>query len=141
MKAISFDCDNDPFVSKLNTQLPAYVSFLPDPGALAVATYALTWRHLHFYAFPPFSIILNALQKVKLDEANRAIMVPIGFSQFFISVLLHMLISDPVWIQRHQRLLQIATKQAILHALHKKLNFLCGLISKIAHNIEPVINS
>ena len=46
--------DADLFASRLNTQLPTYVSWRPDPGAVATDAFSLDWGPIFFYAFPPF---------------------------------------------------------------------------------------
>ena len=42
----------DLFASRLNFQLDRYVSWKPDPGALAVDAFTLDWGSYVFYAFP-----------------------------------------------------------------------------------------
>ena len=47
----------DLFASLLSNQFPLYVSFKPDPGAVALDAFSLNLRYLKFYAFRPFSVI------------------------------------------------------------------------------------
>ena len=50
----------DMFASRLNYQLPKYVSYLPDPHAIAVDAFSVTWNSI-VYLFPPFSVIGRVL--------------------------------------------------------------------------------
>ena len=47
----------DLFANRLNNQLDRYISWKPDPGAMAVDAFALDWHKIKFYAFPPFNMI------------------------------------------------------------------------------------
>lgn len=43
--------DIDLFASNINAKCPIYVSWLPDPGALTVDAFTLSWSGLKFFAF------------------------------------------------------------------------------------------
>ena len=58
---INFRPDIDLFASRLNTQFPRYVSFRPDPGAVAIDALILNLSHFQFYAYPPSSVISTFL--------------------------------------------------------------------------------
>ena len=60
----------DLFASRLNAQLPIYVSWMPDPTAWAVDAFTLDWGRMNFYAFPPFSLVPRCLQKIRQDKAR-----------------------------------------------------------------------
>ena len=47
----------DLFSNRLNAQLEKYVSWKPDPFALATDAFLLNWKGLKGYAFPPFCLI------------------------------------------------------------------------------------
>ena len=49
----------DLFASRLNHQLPKYMSWHPDPGSCAVDSLQHSWRNLYGYAFPPFCLIVK----------------------------------------------------------------------------------
>ena len=66
----------DLFASRLNRQVPCYVSWRPDPGAAYTDAFSVEWSKYFFYAFPPFSLIPQCLQKVELYQANGIIIVP-----------------------------------------------------------------
>ena len=69
--------DLDLFASRLNSKLEHYVSWKPDPNAQFVDAFQLSWKELKFYAFPPFSMILNCLQKIKQEEGTGVIVTPV----------------------------------------------------------------
>ena len=66
----------DIFASRLNAKFPSYVSFRPDPGAIAIDAFAQDLANLKFYAFPPFSVIIALLQKIREDKAVGVCVLP-----------------------------------------------------------------
>ena len=96
LERVNFQCDIDLFASRINNQLPKYLSYRPDPQAYAVDAFTLSWTGFQFYAFPPFSVIVKAFQKISLDKATGVIVVPYWPSQAYFTTLLHMLIATPV---------------------------------------------
>lgn len=55
--------DVDLFASKNNTKCKKYVSWLPDPEAIAVDAFTLNWSDSFFYAFPPFIVDIASATK------------------------------------------------------------------------------
>ena len=53
------------FVSYLNVQVPCYVSWFQDPDAVTNDAFNSSWENKKFYAFPPFSLIGQHLQKFR----------------------------------------------------------------------------
>ena len=66
----------DLFASRLNAQFSRYVSFKPDPGAVATDAFSLNISCETFYAFPPFSVINSFLQRVREDQASGILVLP-----------------------------------------------------------------
>ena len=60
-------CTIDLFANRTNAQLTNYMSWFPDPEAMAVNALIQPWDQVKGYAFPPFSLIGKCLQKVR-DE-------------------------------------------------------------------------
>ena len=61
-------CNVDLFATRLNHQLPQFVSWRPDPFALgtdAMRIPRIGWRG---YAFPPFVLISRILRKVREEK-------------------------------------------------------------------------
>ena len=118
----------DLFASRLNNQLPNYVSWLPDPGAIAVDAFSLDWGPLEFYAFPPFCLIGRCLQKVNHEKAEGLLIAPNWPTQPWYPLLMSMSIQEPVLIHKHPYLLTQPVSQE-LHPLHDRLDLLCCRIS------------
>ena len=66
----------DMFASRLNYQLTPYVSWLSDPQAMAIDAFTLDWTNHFLYAFPPFSILPQFLQKLEMDQAQAILIAP-----------------------------------------------------------------
>ena len=73
-------CDLTPnidlFASRLNKKGQNCITYHPDLGAQAVNAFTLSWFELHFYAFPPFSIILKTLRKIRENKATGTLVLP-----------------------------------------------------------------
>ena len=68
MLDLNFKPDVDLFASRLNKQLDRFVSFKPDPEAIDIDVFSISWTNLKFYAFPPFSCISRCLQKITMER-------------------------------------------------------------------------
>ena len=86
----------DLFATRLNAQLPKYISWMPDPNAWAVDAFTVDWGTLNFYAFPPFNIIPRCLQKIKVDNAQGLLVVPNWPTQAWFPILEEMLLEEPM---------------------------------------------
>ena len=73
--------DIDLFASSDNHQLPQYVSYLPDPKAVAVNAFSLSWTNLFPFIFCPFSVINSVLQKLEQDQAEAVMVAPLFTTQ------------------------------------------------------------
>ena len=89
-------CDIDLFASRVNNQLPRYVSWGPDPYAWAIDSFTVDWSKWTGYIFPPFALILKVLQKIEHDEAECVVVVPLWTTQAWFPKLLRLLIDHPV---------------------------------------------
>ena len=65
----------DLFASRLNYQLPTYVSWLPDPESAFIDAFSIKWTGRYIYAFPPFSMIWPVLSKIVEEKVERALVV------------------------------------------------------------------
>ena len=114
----------DLFASRINKQLSQYVSFKPDPNAIACDAFTLNWSDHMFYCFPPFSCISRCLQKIQEDKATGVIVAPKWPTQPFYSKLMKMLVTKPlILIANHKNLIlpqnpdmksQIAEKTSLM---------------------------
>ena len=119
----------DLFASRINTQRSCYVSFKADPEAHAVDAFSLSWEGLNFYAFPPFSIILRVLQKVRRDRASGVIFVPEWPTQVWWPVLMKLMTRDPVRLPSTVSLLSLPSHPRTRHRLLPRLQLLACRIS------------
>ena len=126
----------DLFASRINHQLPRYVSFLPDPNAEAVDAFSVSWTNINCYAFPPFSLIGRVIQKMVKDKADVTLIAPLWKTQHWFPEVLQHISQDSYLIphSRHQRLLIQPTNPEMKHPL-KKLTLavfrLSGNLSKV----------
>ena len=97
--------DIDLFASRLNAQLPRFVAWRPDPDAEAVDALSLPWRQFFFYAFPPFCLIGQCLQKIITDQADGILIVPVWPTQPWYSQIAHLLIQEPVLLPHSKQTL------------------------------------
>ncbi len=66
----------DLFATRLNTQLKRYVAWRPDPGAAHVDAFTMSWKNVYSYAFPPFSVLTQVLQKTRREGASMLLIAP-----------------------------------------------------------------
>ena len=71
----------DLFASQTNAQCDQYVSWKPNPFAMHVDAFSMTWANPGLYAFPPFSVIGPVLTKVVWEKASLLIVLPLRPSQ------------------------------------------------------------
>ena len=64
----------DLFASRINHQLPIYMSFHPDAQAHAIDAFAHSWES-YVYIFPPFILISRILQKIREDKTPKVLMI------------------------------------------------------------------
>ena len=118
----------DIFASRLNTQLPRFVSWQPDPDAEAIDAFTVDWAETSFYAFPPFCLIAKCLQKVTFDGAEGLMVVPHWPTQPWFARLTKMLTQPPLLLHRSKTLVTQAASGRI-HPLHNKLSLMCCRLS------------
>ena len=118
----------DLFASRLNKQVDTYVSWKPDPGAIAVDAFSIVWDRKPFYAFPPFSLIHRCLQKITADEAEGVIIAPMWPTQTYYPRLMSMLIQPPRLLPRKENLLRLP-HSCQSHPLWKKTQLMACLVS------------
>lgn len=111
----------DMFASRLNYQIVPYVSWHPDPQAWAIDAFTLDWSNLFFYAFPPFSVIPQVLQKLESAQAQAVLIVPNWQTQPWYPTLIRLLIYQPLLLPTCQSNVHLPFNQKQQHPLEKKL--------------------
>ncbi|CAK1578331.1 unnamed protein product [Parnassius mnemosyne] len=109
----------DLFASRTNAKCPSFVSWKPDPEAMAVDAFTINWNNCYFYAFPPFSIILKCLRKIVDDKADGIFVFPFWPSQPWFPLLQRLMVSDILYLNPHKFLLQSNFREH--HPLHAHL--------------------
>ena len=87
------------FASHHAAQLEKYMSWKPNPGAVATDAMSQTWNQVKGYTFPPFSLIGRCLSKVKREQVPElALIAPIWPTQPWFPLLVSMSIRRPIQI-------------------------------------------
>ena len=129
IKILNFTPEIDMFATHLNCQFKKFISFYPDPYAIATDAFKFNWSGYKFYAFPPFSIIPRVLKKIKLHQTTGLIVCPHWPSQAFYTEMGEMLIEKPVKISARTTNLVLTNHPEQQHRLSKKLCLLVCLVS------------
>ena len=85
---------------RLNTQLEQYISWRPEPFAIATDALQVPWINLQGYAFPPFCLIGKCLRKAEREQATVLLIAPVWPHQTWYPALLETLIDTPILLPR-----------------------------------------
>lgn len=116
----------DLFASRLNNKCVNYVSWIKDPGAIAVDAFTIAWED-YFYAFPPFSIILRVLKKIKSEKAEGILVVPNWPTQPWYPRFNSMLIEEPIVFKPDINMLHSSDSRP--HPLWQQITLVVGKLS------------
>ena len=97
--------NTDLFSAAWKKQLPSFVSWRRQPGALAVNAFSVNWHDIAGYIFPPFSLIGRCLEKVKREKANVVFVCPAWPSQPWFPLLLEQICDIPRLLPASENLL------------------------------------
>jgi hypothetical protein len=86
----------DLFASRLNHQLPLYVSRHPDPGAMEVDAMTLHWNIWTSFIHAPIIMLPRILKKIREDQATCLLIAPNWPDQTWYPLLLEMLVNISV---------------------------------------------
>ena len=120
--------DIDLFATRSNTKCKFYVSWKQDPEASAVDAFTVNWNQYLFYAFPPFSLILKVLQKIKFENARGILVVPYWPAQAWFPIYLSLSESEPMFFKPNINLLRSINRE--LHPMWKTLILVANVLSK-----------
>ena len=121
--------DIDLFASRINFQFPKYMAYRPDPAAIAIDAFSVSWADRDFYAFPPFCIISRVLHKIIRDRAKGVLVVPNWASQCWYPRLARMLTQPPVLLPPGKNLVSLPAQPARKHRLYRSLQLLICTVS------------
>ena len=119
----------DMFAFRINFQMKPYMSWGPDPHAVAVNAFTLDWGKYFLYAFPPFSVISQVLQKVEQDQAETILVVPQWPTQAWYPKLLKLLIANPILVPPDNNNLRLPFNPDKLHPLGGQLSLMACRLS------------
>lgn len=125
---LTFIPDVDLFASRLNAKTVNYVSWHPEPDAMAVDAFTISWSNLKCYAFPPFSLIPQVLRKIQEDKALVLLIAPVWTTQSWFPLLLQLLIDRPMLLPKTDYLLVLPQSDA-LHPLKDNLILAAWMLS------------
>ena len=122
--------DVDLFASRLNTQLPTFMSYFSDPEAIAIDAFRHSWSEYNLlYIFCPFSCISMVLQRILVDQLQAIIIVPYWETAVWFARLLQMMVRPPLLLRPSKHLLRLPHQPDDPHPLHRKLKLLVAHIS------------
>ncbi len=134
MTSLAFSPQVDMFASRLNTQLPVYASWKPDPHATYIDAFSTCWFSLHIYAFPPFPLISRTLQKLEREEVEGVLIVPVWHTQTWHPKLLKLLVCLPLLLPTRKYVLFLPHKPAAVHPLLARAKPLCLAACRLSDN-------
>lgn len=99
----------DLFAATWSSQLVKFASWQPQPRAWAVNAFTFSWKNLKVYAFPPFSLILRCISRVRRELADLVLVTPYWLSQVVFPLALELASDVPVVLAPTDRQLTSAT--------------------------------
>lgn len=115
----------DLFASRLNHQVMPYCAWQPDPNALLIDCFTTDWSQFKLnFAFPPFSVVGQALRKIRMDGAQAIVVVPHWTTQPWFTQLENMMTEPPMTIKVLNNTLSLAHDPSRSHPLASKLRLL-----------------
>ncbi|CAB0042934.1 unnamed protein product [Trichogramma brassicae] len=102
--------DIDLFASHSNKKCERFISWKKDPESETVDAFTINWKGLFFYAFPPFSIVLKVLRKIKVDTAEGIVIVPDWPGQPWFPLFKKMLVKEPIRFKPNKNLIMFSNR-------------------------------
>ncbi|MCP3933068.1 MAG: hypothetical protein GY705_28695 [Bacteroidetes bacterium] len=117
----------DLFASRLNKQLPIYVAWRPDPCAIAIDAFSISWSDTYGYVFPPFSLMTRVLGKVVADKAKVLLIYPDWQMQPWWARLQKLLVGVPISLPWSS--LELPQVPGRVHPLKARLHLKACMVS------------
>lgn len=95
----------------------------------------MNWKLYYFYALPPFSLLATCLQKIEQDQSTGILIVPMWTTQPWFTLLLHLLIDNPLTLPQTDNLLFLPHSNAT-HPLSRRLQLMACKVSGSPSNRE-----
>ena len=116
--------DIDLFASRINKHIDKYVSWHPDPDAVAVNAFSMVWHDAYFYIFPPFSIIGQVISKIKRDRTDAVLVVPDWPTQYWYPQIKALTTIAPLLFRPSERNLVLPHRPKEVHSLSRKMQLM-----------------
>lgn len=95
----------DLFATHLNFKLDKFVSPFPHQQAWEVNAFSIPWSQDLLYAFPPWIIMQEVLQKIRDDKAEIILIAPSWPNRAWYPLLIQMTVEDPLPLEQFLNLL------------------------------------
>ncbi len=102
----------DAFATPWNAQLPSFLSWHPQPGAMKTNAFSVNWGGLLAYCFPPFALIFKCLEKIRHEKALVVFVCPVWIGQPWFLLLLELSCDVPRLLPPSQDLLKSALDES-----------------------------
>lgn len=119
--------DIDLFAAALNAKCKMYISWKPDPSSWAVDAFTVHWNEWFFYAFPPFSMVANTLNKIIKEKSRGIVVVPKWPSQMWYPTFIKLLEKPPLVFKPNKDMLLSPFRSS--HPLWNKISLEVGILS------------
>ena len=96
----------DLFATEDNAKLPLFVSPYQDPTAWDTDALSLSWSGMWVYAFPPFALLPEVLQKVMTESCEMILVAPAWSGRSWFPLLLRLSSDHPRVLPCSARLLR-----------------------------------
>ena len=107
------------FASRLTHKLEKYISFRPDPNAMAVDAFSTSWTKQYVYIFAPLSTLSMVLRKIVEDEAEALVVAPLWTTQSWWPQLAHLIVDFPIRLSPTSKILYQPNNPERTHPLQK----------------------
>jgi len=137
-KFLEFYPTVDLFASRINSQLPRFFSYRPDPQAELINAFSVSWENISFYCFPPFSCIGKVIQKIISDKAIGILVVPNWPNQYWYTNLLELLLKPAFIILPSTDHVYLPNQPDIHHPFFRSLELMGCLVSGKVYHADSV---
>ncbi|XP_078616244.1 uncharacterized protein LOC144884664 [Branchiostoma floridae x Branchiostoma japonicum] len=128
-RQLNFHPEVDLFASRLNTKLPKFCSWKPDPLAWKVDAFTWPWNGMKVYIFPPVCLLSRCLAKVRQDKAQAMVIAPFWPSQPWFPLLKELATDEPFPLPVDKYSLSLPGSRTETHPLWKTLKLTAWAVS------------
>ena len=105
----------DLLASRINYQIDRYISWKPDPKALAIDAFSIKWNTEFYYIFPPFSLLWQVTVKIYRDKTKVIVVIPKWSTQHSYPNLLRKATKSMTITPSSKNLVQLQDPQKFTH--------------------------